>query len=99
MLTLIEAQLSSKVAEDGALLVVTGGFHTVALPGLVGKENRRAVPSSVSPDSVQQALIRYSFQQLDALHGYSAGMPSPNYYNRLWREVAGGSAAAHARVA
>jgi hypothetical protein len=99
MATAIDKQVSARSAEDGPILVVTGGFHTVALPGLVGKGSSRAVPSPVSPDSVQQALIRYSFQQLDALHGYSAGMPSPNYYNRLWREVAGGSAAAHARVA
>lgn len=99
MAVAIDEQISARSAGDGPILVVTGGFHTVALPGLVGKGSGRTVSSSVSPDSVQQALIRYSFQQLDALHGYSAGMPSPNYYNRLWREIAGGSPAAHSRVA
>nr|WP_240457091.1 DUF5682 family protein [Acidovorax sp. 1608163] len=32
-------------------------------------------------------LIRYSFEQLDALNGYSAGMPSPGYYQRLWEAL------------
>lgn len=94
----IEDQIANGSAQGSPILVVTGGFHTVALPSLVGKALQRAEPSSVSPESVQQALIRYSFRQLDALNGYSAGMPSPNYYHRLWREVTGGSAA-HARVA
>jgi hypothetical protein len=95
------AAIEDQIASDQGrpILVVTGGFHTVALPGLVGKGLQRAETSSVSPESVQQALIRYSFRQLDALNGYSAGMPSPNYYNRLWREIAGGSTAAHSRVA
>jgi hypothetical protein len=99
MAAAIEEQALTRSVNDGPILVVTGGFHSVALPRLVGKGSRRAAPSPVSPDSVQQALIRYSFQQLDALNGYSAGMPSPNYYNRLWREIADGSAAAHSRVA
>jgi hypothetical protein len=29
-------------------------------------------------------LIRYGFEQLDALNGYAAGMPSPYYYDQLW---------------
>lgn len=29
-------------------------------------------------------LIRYSFDRLDALAGYSAGMPSPRWYQTLW---------------
>ena len=32
-------------------------------------------------------LIRYSFEQLDALNGYSAGMPSPGYYQRVWEAL------------
>jgi Family of unknown function (DUF5682) len=98
MAAAIEDEIANRSAHGSPVLVVTGGFHTVALPSLVGKGFQRAATSSVSPESVQQALIRYSFRQLDALNGYSAGMPSPNYYNRLWREVGGGSAA-HARVA
>jgi hypothetical protein len=29
--------------------------------------------------------VRYSFEQLDALNGYAAGMPSPFYYDQVWR--------------
>ena len=32
-------------------------------------------------------LIRYSFEQLDALNGYAAGMPSPYYYDQVWHAV------------
>jgi hypothetical protein len=99
MAAAIEDQIAGRQRDGRPILVVTGGFHAVALPVLVGKGLRRAETSSVSPESLQQALIRYSFRQLDALNGYSAGMPSPNYYNRLWREIVGGSTAAHSRVA
>src|SRR6185369_7465736 len=30
-------------------------------------------------------------EQLDALNGYAAGMPSPDYYNRLWRSFSDGT--------
>jgi len=68
------------------ILVVTGGFHTVALPGLV--ENAVSAPRVVrclKTDECLDCLIRYGFEPLDALNGYSAGMPSPSYYNELWR--------------
>jgi hypothetical protein len=41
-------------------------------------------------------LVRYGFEALDALNGYSAGMVSPWYWNELWRETGrlpGGEAA------
>jgi hypothetical protein len=67
------------------IIVVTGGFHTVVLPKLVASE----LPSDISaskPDNQGKlnCLIRYSFEQLDALNGYAAGMPSPYYYDQLW---------------
>ena len=80
------------------ILVVTGGFHTVALPQLVAATPKPSV--STSPQgSIQQALIRYSFEQLEALNGYSAGMPSPDYYNRLWREFEAENSTPHLAVA
>ena len=33
--------------------------------------------------------FRYSFDQLDRLNGYASGMPSPDYYQRLWQHVNG----------
>ena len=83
----IEEETSARADGDGPILVVTGGFHTIALPQLARSGLKRSPSTSTSTDSVQQALIRYSFEQLDALNGYSAGMPSPSYYHRLWTEA------------
>ncbi|MCZ8094438.1 MAG: DUF5682 family protein [Acidovorax sp.] len=49
------------------------------------KATPAAKAAKASAPAVPNAwLIRYSFEQLDALNGYSAGMPSPGYYQRLW---------------
>ncbi len=71
----------------GRVVVVTGGFHTVALPGTTGAAPPRV---DVQPEDAQVTLMRYGFEQLDRLNGYASGMPSPEYYQRHWegREVA-----------
>ena len=67
------------------IVVVTGGFHTVVLPQLVAANQTATKPSSTrKPEGTLDCLIRYSFEQLDALNGYAAGMPSPYYYDQLW---------------
>ncbi|WP_433218446.1 DUF5682 family protein [Dactylosporangium sp. CS-047395] len=33
-------------------------------------------------------LVPYSFRRLDAFDGYQSGMPSPEYYQRLWEDGA-----------
>ena len=81
------------------VLVVTGGFHTVVLPELVKTKPKYPSKQLLSTDSTQQAVIRYSFEQLDALNGYAAGMPSPDYYNRLWRRFAGSDSDAFGTIA
>ncbi|KHA75562.1 DUF5682 family protein [Janthinobacterium lividum] len=65
---------------DGPVVVVTGGFHTSALIELVAAAPAHAVPAAASPSW----LIRYSFERLDALNGYGAGMPAPAYYQAVW---------------
>ncbi|MBE7382787.1 MAG: hypothetical protein F6J95_015400 [Leptolyngbya sp. SIO1E4] len=74
-------------AVDGPVLVVTGGFHTVALPALV--ESPPAVPPApkLSAGCAQTVLMRFSFEQLDALNGYASGMPAPAYYQQLWEQM------------
>jgi hypothetical protein len=99
MAAAVAEEKAARAPTDGPILVVTGGFHTVVLPRLVGEGARRPTSASTSADSIQQALIRYSFEQLDALNGYSAGMPSPNYYNRLWKEFNTGTSEPHSTVA
>lgn len=72
---------------DGQILVVTGGFHSVVLPGLVESPPTPLPVPKLSPGSAQTVLMRYSFEQLDALNGYAAGMPAPGYYQQLWAHL------------
>jgi hypothetical protein len=67
---------------QGAIVVVTGGFHTSALQQMLEQD---APPSAkATGQHVGNWLIRYSFDRLDALNGYSAGMPAPAYYQWVW---------------
>ncbi|WP_428003073.1 DUF5682 family protein [Acidovorax sp.] len=76
----------------GPIVVVTGGFHTAELlrswktaPPLAAPAKAAAKKNKATePDAW---LIRYSFEQLDALNGYGAGMPSPGYYQRTWEAL------------
>ncbi len=77
-----EAAMAAAIAETrGKIVVVTGGFHTVALPAT---EPRRPAPIKAAAADAQVVLMRYGFEQLDRLNGYASGMPSPEYYQRLW---------------
>ncbi len=87
-------------ADTRPVIVVAGAFHTVVLPGLVESllNGESAEDSDFStPDPNQDrkqpgleildnghGLLRYSFDRLDALAGYAAGMPSPNWYQWVW---------------
>ena len=94
----IVEELATK-ERNQTVLVVTGGFHTIALPQLVAARTKRPSSKPQPPGAVQQALIRYSFEQLERLNGYAAGMPSPDYYNRLWSKFVDGSTDPHTSVA
>ncbi|MCA9043128.1 MAG: hypothetical protein KDA69_02345 [Planctomycetaceae bacterium] len=79
-------RLKSK-GRRGSILVVTGGFHTVALPFLVNAK-QTAIPAELpelDPNLTGSWLIRYSYDQLDALAGYRSGMPNPGFYDALWQ--------------
>ncbi len=79
-----EAAMAAAVAEDSnssRLVVVTGGFHTVALPGT---SPARPAPVKVDENDALVALMRYGFEQLDRLNGYASGMPAPEFYQRAW---------------
>ena len=69
-------------AGPGAVVVVTGGFHTVALPHDAGRGPSRC--KWRRPTMPLVALMRYGFEQLDRLNGYASGMPSPEFYQRTW---------------
>lgn len=85
------------------VVVVTGGYHTSGLAGLL-KENASGTDADANTDAdlalawpaeiVERgiALTPYSYERLDSLVGYDAGMPSPGFYHRAWRA---GSDAVH----
>ena len=79
-----EQAMAAAVAEErGRTVVVTGGFHTVALPQT---EPAMPKPMKLAPEDNQLVLMRYTFEQLDRLNGYASGMPSPEFYQRAWDE-------------
>ncbi len=90
---MVEAIRRELESGEGRVVVVTGGFHSVVLPA--GVEGRLHLPTSSAAEN-EGVLVRYGFEALDALNGYSAGMVSPWYWNELWKEsgrLSGGEAA------
>ena len=101
-----EAAMAAAVRQQlkkrgGPVVVVTGGFHTAALPDLVDAADPPAVPEAIDlpPEQAMTVLVRYSFDRLDALNGYAAGMPSPAYYDDVWRLLSAGHADPYGAVA
>jgi hypothetical protein len=98
------AILEEMAAQSGApIVVVTGGFHTAALPDMVhdGRGKRPSAPADGSSagadgpaftsEETTTCLMAYSFDQLDALNGYGSGMPLPAYYDSVWTLMNSGS--------
>ena len=74
--------------DTGAIVVVTGGFHTLALQQMLAAQSRaKAPPPEPTAARAGDWLIRYSFDRLDALNGYAAGMPSPAWHQWVWESA------------
>ncbi len=77
----------------GPILVVTGGFHSYALFARlfdVPFEDLASVTPVDKPATPLErgiALTPYSYQRLDALSGYDAGMPNPGFYRAVWEDA------------
>ena len=84
----VRAALDARKPGDGPVLVVLGGFHAVALPDLLAgppDTPARAIPErTVTSDA---ALIRFTFDRLERLNGYAAGMTSPAWHQLLWEHL------------
>ena len=78
-----QAMAAAVAREKGRVVVVTGGLHSVALPGTAPADLPKC---HLAAGDAQVALARYSFEQLDQLNGYSSGMPGPEFYQREWEE-------------
>jgi len=94
----VREALAARTTGDGPVLVVLGGFHAVALSGLLEADRPR--PSvDVRGVETDAALIRFSFERLDRLNGYASGMTSPGWHQRIWEQREKGATPAAAREA
>ena len=81
-----EVQMRALVARalaeaGGPVVAIVGGFHALALFGDYPDEGPAVAPASKQASAF---LVRYGNRQLDALAGYSAGLPLPGFYQRWW---------------
>lgn len=86
------AWVRAAVADAGGrpVVVVTGGFHLPAIRALAarGGTSWPEIPAPGEGTIAGSYLVPYSFRRLDAFSGYQSGMPSPEYYQRLWESGA-----------
>lgn len=75
-------------AHHERVLVVCGGWHqrciAAAWPGLDGAQEPQLPQPSVGHPAGSH-LVPFDHRQVDALGGYSAGMPSPQFYQWVWQ--------------
>jgi Family of unknown function (DUF5682) len=94
-----EAHMAAEIREamarhDGPILVVVGGAHCLAiharLAGLPLGEMVQPAEYALMPIAEGEergvALTPFSFERLDSLTGYEAGMPNPGFYQQLWED-------------
>ncbi|WP_368188246.1 DUF5682 family protein [Aestuariibius sp. HNIBRBA575] len=74
---------------DGPVVCVIGGFHAGPL---LSPSDTAGKTKAGGRSEAASYLIRYGYKELDALMGYSAGLPQPAYYQALWdhAEASGG---------
>ena len=89
------ALLDRHRTQPGAVVVVTGAFHTLALLDTLDDTPEAAWVRAHRPaelDPQREAwLIRYDFERLDGLRGYGAGMPAPGFWQRVWQARTAGT--------
>lgn len=93
-----ERYMAGQIAEAsrnfGRILVVTGGFHTPALAGLVTWQGdhleyagERVKLHSLGEGEQGVYPLAYSMEAADALNGYASGMQSPGFYQQVWEAL------------
>jgi hypothetical protein len=83
----IQQVVAQREPGSGPVLAVMGGFHAVVMPDLLALPVKRPVIPHTGIKDEASALIRYSFDRLDRLNGYAAGMTSPAWHQRLWERM------------
>lgn len=74
-----------------AVVVICGGYHQPELEvgwKSVSSADRPDVPRLEEGTRTGSYLVPYSFRRLDAFVGYESGMPSPEFYQRVWESGA-----------
>lgn len=87
----------------GRILVVTGGYHSSALHARIhGTEmvgTTDPLISDLPPEAEGAergiALTPFSYERLDSLRGYDAGMPNPGFYHQVWEDRSRAKAESH----
>ncbi|MBI1206565.1 MAG: hypothetical protein GC191_04665 [Azospirillum sp.] len=75
------AAIRGALDQGGEVLAVMGAFHAEAVAAAaLGAEPVAAAPGQPG----RPFLIRFSFDRLDALNGYAAGMPAPAWLQAQW---------------
>ncbi len=88
----VRRALRQRGPDDGPVLVVLGGLHAVAMPDLVRGRKAPARPRVRTPrTTTESALVRSTFDQLERLNGYAAGMTSPGWHQRWWKHLQAGA--------
>lgn len=81
-----------KGQKRGDVLVVCGGYHAPMLAknhaSVPNPEAKPEVPEREGAERTGSYLVPYSFHRLDSFVGYESGMPSPEFYQRLWDDGA-----------
>ncbi|RCS49468.1 hypothetical protein DTL42_13165 [Bremerella cremea] len=86
---------------SGPIVVVTGGFHSSALAARIagfdcpGIDTPQHDTATVPIDQQGISLTTYSYERLDNLSGYNAGMPSPGFYEHAYRQRVSGQPFSH----
>ncbi len=90
----------AEAGPESRVLVVTGGYHSAAIaarldgfpcPGVGDPEELGAVrPDPAEVVDFGISLTPYSYERLDNLNGYNAGMPNPGFYEVAWESRCSG---------
>jgi hypothetical protein len=87
----VREALDRRQPGDGPVLVVVGGFHAIVLPDLLAAPPPRPAVARKTVQS-EAALIRFTFDRLERLNGYAAGMTAPAWHQLLWEHVTAAAA-------
>ncbi len=83
----IQQALLERQADEGPVIAVVGGFHAAAIKTCIDAGAKRPSIQRSEVTDTASALIRYSFERLDRLNGYAAGMTSPAWHQTLWQQM------------